>query len=111
MDDEVDDMVSGNVRSMKSIVQGKGEKADGPRQRQEVREFTGIPDKAHLRDAAGVIELEGHLKGIGIGKKAQEDDQYAMDQGSVECKSSKEKGPVRAVDRFLWHLRNHLFVL
>jgi hypothetical protein len=64
MNNEVNDMVPDNIGTMEPIIQGKGKKADSPRRRYSIRELVYVPDKGHLADAAGVIELEGHVKGI-----------------------------------------------
>jgi hypothetical protein len=45
-----------------------------------------VPDKGHLGDAAGVIELERHVKGVGIGGKAEDDYQSAMDKRIPEIR-------------------------
>jgi hypothetical protein len=87
MNDKIDDMVSDDIGSMETEVQGKGQKADGPSERCDIREEMRVPYKGHLRDAAGVIELERYMIGIRIGDQAKDDYQHAMDKRTVEIRT------------------------
>jgi hypothetical protein len=80
---QVDDMVADDVGPVEPIVEGEAEETHGPLEGEDIREQAQVPDKGHFADASWIIELERHMKGVGIGNEADEKDQSGMDQGAV----------------------------
>jgi hypothetical protein len=65
---DVDDVIAGNRRTVEPEVQRKGEIGERPRLHQDipVLEITDVPDQGVVRNIGGIIELKWNLKRVGI---------------------------------------------